>query len=85
MGWGDEYDQTDNGQPIDLTGVPDGTYILHGVVDPQHLLTESNVTNNVTDTLLQITGSTVKVLSQTTPGVTPPTVTMTSPASGSTA
>jgi Bacterial Ig domain/Lysyl oxidase len=85
VGWGDEYDQTDNGQPISLTGVPDGTYILHGVVDPQHLLTESNVTNNVTDTLLQITGSTVKVLSQTTPGVTPPTVTMTSPASGSTA
>jgi Bacterial Ig domain/Lysyl oxidase len=85
VGWGDEYDQTDNGQPIPLTGVPDGTYILHGVVDPQHLLTESNVTDNVTDTLLQITGSTVKVLSQTTPGVTPPTVTMTSPASGSTA
>jgi Bacterial Ig domain/Lysyl oxidase len=84
VGWGDQYDQTDNGQPIPLTGVPDGTYILHGVVDPQHLLTESNVTDNVTDTLLQITGSTVKVLSQTTPGVTPPTVTMTSPASGST-
>ena len=35
VGWADEYDQTDPGQPIDLTGVPDGTYILHGVVDPQ--------------------------------------------------
>jgi hypothetical protein len=30
VGWGDEYDQTDNGQPIDLTGVADGTYILRG-------------------------------------------------------
>ena len=68
VGWGDEYDQTDPGQPIDLTGVPDGTYILHGVVDPQHLLTESNPMNNVTDTLLQISGSNVTVLSQTTPG-----------------
>ena len=41
VGWGDEYDQTDPGQPIDLTGVPDGTYILHGMVDPQHLLTRA--------------------------------------------
>jgi hypothetical protein len=32
--WFDEYDQTGNGQPIDLTGVADGTYILRGVVDP---------------------------------------------------
>ena len=85
MGWGDEYDQTDPGQPIDLTGVPDGTYILHGVVDPQHLLTESNPMNNVTDTLLQISGNNVTVLSQTSPGSTPPTVTMTAPANGSTA
>ncbi|MGZ4659970.1 MAG: hypothetical protein ACXVYB_01695, partial [Arthrobacter sp.] len=28
VGWGDEYDQTDGGQPIDLAGIPDGTYIL---------------------------------------------------------
>ena len=84
VGWGDEYDQTDPGQPIDLTGVPDGTYILHGVVDPQHLLTESNTMNNVTDTLLQISGNNVTVLSQTNPGSTPPTVTMTAPANGST-
>ena len=85
VGWGDEYDQTDPGQPIDITNVPNGTYILHGVVDPQHLLTESNPMNNVTDTLLQISGTTVTVLSQTQPGSTPPAVTMTSPADGSTA
>jgi hypothetical protein len=83
VGWGDEYDQTDDGQPIDLTGVPDGTYILRGVVDPEHVLTESNSDNNVVDTKVQITGSTLKVLSQTRPTVTPPTVTLTSPASGS--
>ena len=85
VGWGDEYDQTDPGQPIDITSVPNGTYILHGVVDPQHLLTESNPMNNVTDTLLQISGTTVTVLSQTQPGSTPPAVTMTAPADGSTA
>jgi hypothetical protein len=82
VGWGDEYDQTDNGQPIDLTGVADGTYILRGIVDPTHVLTESNPTNNVTDTLVNISGSTVTVVSQTYPGTTPPTVSVTSPANG---
>src|SRR5262249_21322516 len=32
VGWGDQYDRTDSGQPIDLTGVPDGTYVLHATV-----------------------------------------------------
>jgi hypothetical protein len=82
VGWGDEYDQTDNGQPIDLTGVPDGTYVLEGIVDPEHVLTESDPTNDVVDTELQISGSTVTVLSQTNPGTTPPTVSMTNPANG---
>jgi Bacterial Ig domain/Lysyl oxidase len=83
VGWGDEYDQTDNGQPIDLTGVPIGTYILQATVDPDHVLTESNRGNNVVDTRLQINGKAVTVLSQTSPGGTPPTVTLTSPANGS--
>jgi hypothetical protein len=73
VGWADQYDQTDAGQPIDLTGVPDGTYILRGIVDPQHVLTESNPNNDVTDTKLQISGTSVTVLSQTHPVTTPPT------------
>ena len=81
-GWGDQYDQTDAGQPIDLTGIADGTYILHALVDPLHVLTESDPTNNVVDTKLQISGGTVTVLSQSSPITTPPTVTMTSPANG---
>ncbi len=82
VGWGDEYDQTDPGQPIDLTGKADGTYILRGMVDPYHLFTESNPSNNVTDTKLQISGNTVTVLSQTNPVVTPPTISMMSPTAG---
>jgi Bacterial Ig domain/Lysyl oxidase len=83
VGWGDEYDQTDNGQPIDLTGVPDGSYVLQGIADPEHVLTESDPDNNVVDTRLQISGSSVQVLSQTSPVVTPPAVTLTTPATGS--
>jgi len=82
VGWGDEYDQTDNGQPIDLSAVPDGTYILQGLVDPDHVLTESDPSNDVVNTELQISGSAVTVLSQTNPGTTPPTVAMTSPSAG---
>jgi hypothetical protein len=82
VGWGDEYDQTDNGQPIDLTGIADGTYYLVGTVDPNHVITESNTANNTVDTLLQISGSKVTVLSQTNPGTSPPTVSMTAPANG---
>jgi hypothetical protein len=82
VGWGDQYDQTDSGQPISLTGIADGTYILHATVDPNHVLTESNTANNVTDTVLQISGNTVTVVSQTNPGTTPPSVAVTSPASG---
>jgi hypothetical protein len=83
VGWGDQYDQTDDGQPIDLTGVPDGTYILRAIADPQHVLTETNSSNNVTDTKIAISGSSVTVLGQTNPAVTPPTASMTSPANGS--
>jgi len=84
VGWGDQYDQTDAGQPIDLTGIADGTYILHALVDPSHVLTESNASNNVTDTLMQISGGAVSIISQTNPGATPPTINVTSPTNGAT-
>jgi hypothetical protein len=82
VGWGDQYDQTDAGQPIDLTGVPDGTYTLVASVDPLHVLTESDRTNNVTQTKLQISGNTVAVLSQSTPVTVPPAVSLASPSAG---
>jgi hypothetical protein len=82
VGWGDEYDQTDNGQPIDLTGVPDGTYLLVGTVDPDHVLAESDPGNNVVDTRLRISGYTVRVLAQTRPVVEPPQVAITTPVNG---
>jgi hypothetical protein len=84
VGWGDEYDQTDAGQPIDLTGVPDGTYVLVGTVDPKRVLSESNYANDVTDTTLRIRGHTVTVLSQQTAG-SPPTHPHPPPAPGPTA
>jgi len=82
VGWGDEYDQTDNGQPIDLTGIPDGTYILHAEVDPQHIFVESDASNDVTDTLLTISQGNVTVLSQTGPPQSVSQVHLATPSAG---
>ncbi len=46
-GWSDYYDHGLEGQSIDITGVPSGTYWLEQVVDPNHVLTEANEDNNV--------------------------------------
>ncbi len=77
VGWADEYDQTDAGQPIDLTGVPNGTYVLRATVDPEHVLRESTTANDVTDTTLRITGNEVTVLSQKVVNVPLPRVSIT--------
>ena len=80
VGWGDQYDQTDNGQPIDLTGVADGMYVLRATVDPNHEFVESKRSNDEVDTTLQISGDNISVVSQSTPTVIPPSVSLSSPA-----
>ena len=81
----DEYDQTDEGQAISLAGVPDGTYWLRAVVDPDDFFAESNKANNETDVELTITGNTLQVLQTVVPTLpAPPTITQTSPANGAT-
>jgi len=62
-GWGDLYDRLDPGQSIDMTGVPDGTYWFHSVVDPGANFAESDESNNVTDIKISITGDVVKTVS----------------------
>jgi subtilisin-like proprotein convertase family protein len=47
-GWGDLYDSTLDGQWIDITSVPDGNYTLELEVNPQHILQESDYSNNIT-------------------------------------
>ncbi len=82
VGWGDQYDASDGGEGIDISSLPNGTYWLRGEVDPSHYLQESNTANDITDTKLRIEGASATVLEQTHPSSTPPTVTLTSPATG---
>src|SRR5262249_9766985 len=79
----DEYDQTDEGQAISIAGLPDGTYWLRAVVDPNDFFAEADKSNNETDVELTITGNTVHVLQTVVPTLPPPPeITVTSPADG---
>ena len=79
----DEYDQTDAGQSISLANVPDGTYWLRALVDPNNYLAESDKTNNETDVKLTITGNTLQVLQTVIPTLNvPPAITLTAPLNG---
>lgn len=81
----DEYDQTDPGQSLSLTGVPDGTYWLRALADPDNFFAENDKTNNETDVELTISGTTVQILQTVTPKLNnPPSIGMSSPASGGT-
>jgi hypothetical protein len=81
----DEYDQTDPGQSISIDGLPDGTYWLRALVDPNNFLAEANKANNETDVELTITGTTLQVLQTVVPVLNqPPGISLTAPVNGAT-
>jgi hypothetical protein len=47
VGWGDTYSQFVAGQAFDITSVPNGTYYIEVIANPQHVLYESNTRNDV--------------------------------------
>ena len=76
----DEYDRTDDGQSIQIDTLPDGTYWLRALVDPNNFFADANKSNNETDVKLTITGTTVQVLNTVVPTLAnPPAITLTSP------
>ncbi len=82
VGWGDEYSFPDSGNNIDISNLPDGTYWLRAQADAYGYFAVGGTDKSVTDTELQITGTTVKVLQQVQPTISRPVVTVTSPADG---
>jgi len=57
VGWADVYDRGLPGQSIDITSVPNGTYWLEVMVDPQNHLLESDESNNTTRIQIAISRS----------------------------
>lgn len=55
-GWVDVYRYELPGQELDISGLPDGTYVLVTHVDPDNLLWERDRENNATAAFIQIEG-----------------------------
>lgn len=90
-GWGDEYPAGLTDQYIDISGLPQGEYLLTVTADPLGEFIETDATNNVVRALIRIDRNSVEVigqegyvqpLSSTTDN--PPSVTVTQPADGAT-
>jgi hypothetical protein len=65
VGWMDTYGYLLVNQWIDITGIPDGTYVLTLSADPYHFFTEANATNNTSSARLTISGDSVTILRRT--------------------
>ena len=56
LGWGDTYVQTVPYQSFEVTDLPDGTYYIEIVANPEHLLHETSTTNDVSLRKIIISG-----------------------------
>jgi len=54
QGWADVYDWYLPDQYIEVTGVPDGSYILETIADPDNTLREADETNNCAAVLIRL-------------------------------
>ena len=67
VGWGDTYFQTLPGQSLDVTGVPNGVYLIEVITNRKGRLREADTSNNRALTKIRLGGErgvrTVKVLS----------------------
>ena len=56
VGWADVYNWFLPGQYVEVTGVPDGDYILDTTVDPTDRLIEEDKTNNCGSVRVRLAG-----------------------------
>jgi hypothetical protein len=61
-GWFDLYDWVTSDQYLEISGVPDGTYLLCSVTNAEHALLESNLSNDEACTPFALVGNTVHLL-----------------------
>jgi hypothetical protein len=63
VGWADTYPSSLPDQAIDITGLPDGEYVVKVTADWQGFWRETNESNNSASTRIRITGNTVTFVS----------------------
>jgi hypothetical protein len=57
VGWGDTYQQFLAGQAFDITNLPNGTYFVEVIANPEHLLRETSYGNDVSLRKIIISGT----------------------------
>lgn len=62
IGWGDTYQSFLDGQSLDVTGLPDGYYVLISAVNPDGLILEENYINNAARVYLELRGDRMAVV-----------------------
>jgi hypothetical protein len=71
VGWGDEYGSHLDGQSIDVTGLPDGSYNLKIEVDPKNRIVESDESDNVSNQVVKKSGDSITPVPSPDPTVAP--------------
>jgi hypothetical protein len=56
VGWGDTYEQFLAGQAFDITNLPNGTYYVEIIANPEHMLKETSYRNDITLRKVILTG-----------------------------
>ena len=62
VGWADVYNWFLPDQYIEVSGVPDGYYLLETVADADQLVLETNERNNTVSALIRICGDEAEVV-----------------------
>ena len=57
VGWGDTYEQYLAGQAFDITSLPNGTYYVEVIANPEHLLRETSYGNDVSLRKIIVSGT----------------------------
>ncbi len=62
-GWADLYDAILPDQYVEISGVPDGDYLLETIADPDNTVREADESNNAVTLHIRLTGDRVDILS----------------------
>ena len=65
VGWADVYNWFLADQYIEVSGIPDGYYILTTIADADALVLESNENNNEVSALIRICGDAAEIVGDT--------------------
>jgi hypothetical protein len=60
VGWGDRYFYGLSGQEIDITGLPDGAYVLRLTIDPKDRLQEADDEDNTSEVRFNLVAGTIR-------------------------